>query len=261
MTTRAAAVAGAFYPADASALQQAVSHYLDQVSQSESSSKAIIAPHAGYVYSAPVAAHAYQRIPRTRVTRVVLLGPAHYVFLRGMALPSVANFATPLGQIPIDREAVAAVEHLPQVVIMDEAHAEEHCLEVHLPFLQQILGSFELVPFVVGETTPEEVCEVLDTLWGGDETLILVSSDLSHYHDYQTARRIDAQTTSAIERFEIANIGPEDACGCRAVNGLLRIAQQRGMHIETLEVANSGDTAGPRDAVVGYGAYAVNLPE
>ena len=258
MTTRPAAVAGTFYPADTTDLQHAVSTYMNEVPTAAPVSKAIIAPHAGYVYSAPVAAHAYRRIPREQVNRVVIMGPAHYVWLRGMALPSVASFATPLGEIPIDREAIEAVEQLPQVVIRDDAHTEEHCLEVHLPFLQHLLGDFKLIPFVVGETAPEEVGEVLETLWGGQETLILVSSDLSHYHDYQTARRIDGQTTSAIERFEIANIGPEQACGCNAVNGLLQLAERRGMQIETLAVANSGDTAGPRDAVVGYGAYGFN---
>lgn len=252
-----AAVAGFFYPADPVELEHTVSAYLDDAAPGVAPPKALIAPHAGYIYSGAIAATGYASLKPVRdsVSRVILLGPAHRVYFHGMALPAATAFATPLGRVDIDRTAVETISRLEQVVMMDQAHEEEHSLEVHLPFLQVCLAAFTLVPLVVGEATADQVAEVLELLWGGDETLIVISSDLSHYHDYATAKRIDAHTGAAIQRAEPEKIGPEQACGCRPLGGLLQIAKRRQMLINILDQRNSGDTAGGRDRVVGYGAY------
>ncbi len=255
---RPAAVAGMFYPGSRVRLAADVQHYLDEaVATRGVAPKAVIVPHAGYVYSAPVAAAAYARLAalRGRVRRVVLLGPAHRVFVRGLAVPSASAFATPLGDVAIDQAAVAAVSALPQVVTSDAAHAQEHALEVQLPFLQAVLGDFALVPFAVGDATAEEVAEVLDAVWGGPETLIVVSSDLSHYHAYASAARRDRATADAILALD-ASLDHEQACGATPINGLALVARHRGLVPALLDLRNSGDTAGDRDRVVGYASFA-----
>lgn len=254
---RKPAVSGMFYPDDANELHHLVSGFIDQANADDTVPKAIIAPHAGYIYSGPIAASAYARIIKARdtITRVILLGPAHRVGFYGLAMSQADSFLTPLGEVTIDKQAQSRIADLPQVKFMDEAHAMEHSLEVQLPFLQEILGEFTLVPLVVGDSNPEQVAEVLDSLWGGDETLIVISSDLSHYHDYQTAQRMDRATSDAIEHLSPEKIGFDDACGRNPVNGLLTVAKRRGLHATTIDLRNSGDTAGPRDQVVGYGAY------
>ncbi len=256
--TRPPAVAGMFYPADKHQLQSMIQSYLDHTTPVGGLPKAIIAPHAGYVYSGPIAASAYARLQqgRGRINRVVLLGPAHRVGFRGCALSKALWFATPLGDIPVDREACAKLKALPFVQELDQAHAEEHSLEVHLPFLQEVLGAFSLVPVVVGDASPDDVARLLDSLWGGDETLIVISSDLSHYHDYATAKRMDQTTSEAIVDLRPEALNFESACGRLPVSGLLLVAKQRGMTVEALDVRNSGDTAGSKDRVVGYGSYA-----
>jgi AmmeMemoRadiSam system protein B len=256
-SVRNPAVAGLFYPADPRELQAMVAEYLGAVHAAGSVPKAIIAPHAGYIYSGPIAASAYARLrpAHGRITRVVLLGPAHRVGFHGLALSSAECFQTPLGRITVDQEAVKKISSLPQVQVMDVAHRQEHSLEVHLPFLQEVLGEFSLVPLVVGDAGPGEVAEVLEVLWGGPETLIVISSDLSHYHDYKTAQRLDQATSRAIERLQPENIGYDDACGRNPVNGLLQVARSRGLKVRTVDLRNSGDTAGTPDRVVGYGAY------
>lgn len=251
------AVAGMFYPADARSLRTEVDAYLAAAPEPEGPPpKALIAPHAGYVYSGPVAAHAYRclRPAADRITRVVALAPAHCLPFYGLAIPAADEFLTPLGGIPVDRVALRSVADLPQVQQLDAAFDGEHALEVHLPFLQEVLTRFSLVPFIVGEATAEQVAEVLERLWGGDETLIVVSSDLSHYLDYPTARARDARTTRLIEALE-PSVGDHDACGRNPVNGLLLAARRHGLAARTVDLRNSGDTAGPRDRVVGYGAY------
>lgn len=258
---RQPAVAGQFYPADPVELRRTVQAFIDGAvgpsSNQKTPPKAIIAPHAGYIYSGPVAASAYKGLEgvRDRVTRVVLLGPSHRVGFRGLALSSATHYATPLGNIPLDTAAAERLADLPQIGILDAAHQQEHSLEVQLPFLQALLGSFTLLPIVVGEAATEEVEQVLDRLWGGDETLIVVSSDLSHYHPYAAARRMDAATSAAIEQQRPEAIGRDDACGRYPVRGLLAAARRRGLQATTVDLRNSGDTAGPRDQVVGYGAY------
>jgi MEMO1 family protein len=259
---RTSAVAGSFYPATASELRTAIAAYLQEIHAPGPAPKAIIAPHAGYIYSGPIAASAYAHLTQARssVRRVALLGPAHQLALRGLAASSAEAFTSPLGTVPVDRQALARVLTLPQVQILDEAHAREHSLEVHLPFLQEVLGPFTLIPLVVGKAAPEDVSEVLDVLWGGPETLIVISSDLSHYYDYNTAQRLDQGTSRAIEALRPQDIRPEHACGCHPINGLLYAARRHGLRARTVDLRNSGDTAGPRDEVVGYGAY-VFLPE
>jgi AmmeMemoRadiSam system protein B len=256
---RRPAVAGMFYPGGAAALRAMVDEFMTEAAMATGAApKAVIAPHAGLVYSGPIAANAYAQLApaRDEIQRIVLLGPSHRVPFRGLALSSAERFSTPLGEIPLDREAMALLEDLPQVQVLDRAHAQEHSLEVQLPFLQRVLGEFRLVPLVVGEASADEVAEVIERLWGGPETRFVISSDLSHYHDYATARRMDQATSEAIETLRPEAIGYEDACGRIPVSGLLRAAQHHGLHGRVLDLRNSGDTAGPRDQVVGYGAYA-----
>jgi len=254
---RPAAVAGMFYPADKDQLSQDIETYLGAAKSTVSPPKAIIAPHAGYVYSGPIAASAYAcLIPvKDKIKKVILLGPAHRVPFTGLAAPSSDGFATPLGVVPVDQQSIKQIIQLPQVKLIDDAHEQEHSLEVHIPFLQVILDDFKLIPLVVGDASPTDVAEVLQQLWGGDETLIVISSDLSHYNDYATAQQMDRSTSVAIEHLQPEHIHYDMACGRNPVNGLLELAKQKGLKGQTLDLRNSGDTAGPKDRVVGYGAY------
>ena len=259
-SVRAPAVAGMFYPGDQRELAQALAQMLGAAASEapeRAVPKAIIAPHAGYIYSGPIAASVYALLApaRGRITRVVLLGPTHRVAVRGLALPGVSAFATPLGMVEIDREAVEALRSLPQVVVSAQAHALEHSLEVHVPFLQAVLGQFTLVPLAVGHAEATEVAEVLDALWGGPETLIVVSSDLSHYLSYGDAQAVDRATAKAILDLS-SDISHEQACGATPVTGLTFTARRRGLRPELLDLRNSGDTAGDKNRVVGYGAFA-----
>ena len=255
---RQPAVAGFFYPADPRELGSVVDGLIDCGEPSVSHPKALIAPHAGYIYSGPTAGIAMATLveDRDHIERVVLLGPSHFVAFAGLAASRAEVFRTPLGPVPVDVELRDRLLELPHVLIDDRAHAREHSLEVLLPFLQRALRHFEVVPLAVGDASPEEVGAVLERAWGDGATRIVVSSDLSHYQDYRTAQRRDRTTCEAIERLDAAALGPTDACGCRAVAGLLEIARRRGLSARTLDLRNSGDTAGPRDSVVGYGAWA-----
>lgn len=254
-------VAGMFYPADPEQLYTEVNELLQAASASqESAPKALIAPHAGYIYSGPVAASAYTSlIPQAEsISRVLLLAPSHRMPFHGLATSSADIFNTPLGDVAVDREAVEQALTLPQVQTYDQAFSGEHALEVHLPFLQMVLEDFSLVPFIVGDTDAEEVAQVLDLLWGGAETLIVVSSDLSHFLDYASARQKDQATTLAIEMLAPEQIGYHDACGRNPLNGLLVAARKHGLQPHTVDLRNSGDTAGDKSRVVGYGAYVFN---
>lgn len=261
LTIRPAAVAGMFYPASASELTREVDDMLAHSASTAPTArfpKVLIVPHAGYIYSGPVAAEAYAKLRAARgtVRRVVLLGPCHRVPVRGLALPEATVFATPLGEIAIDEAAVKALADLPQVVKSSAVHAEEHSLEVQLPFLQRVLGEFTLVPLAVGDATPAEVAEVIETLWGGPETLIVISSDLSHYHAYERARALDRATAQAILDYS-TDIGHEQACGATPIAGVLLAAKRRGLKVELLDLRNSGDTAGGKRQVVGYASFAL----
>lgn len=256
---RPAAVAGTFYPGNSDTLAHDVLQMLSAAKHPAlpSAPKAVIVPHAGYIYSGPIAASAYAALAPLRgvVNRVVLLGPVHRVAVRGLALPGSAAFDTPLGTLSIDQEAVRAIADLAQVVESAPVHAWEHSLEVQLPFLQTVLGEFKLLPLAVGDASAEEVAEVLDLLWGGPETLIVVSSDLSHYLPYDTAKHIDSSTAQTVLDLHVLP-SHEQACGATPVNGLIVAAKRHGLTPHLLDLRNSGDTAGDRDHVVGYAAFA-----
>ena len=241
---RAPVVAGSFYPREPVQLRTTVARLFAEAREGPRP-KALIAPHAGYIYSGPVAASAFRRVVEAPIFRVVLLGPSHFAVLHGVALPAAEAMRTPLGDVP--------VEDLP-IARNPRAHVEEHSLEVELPFLQVALRSFTLVPLAVGDAPPEDVAAVLEQLWGGEETLIVISSDLSHYLPYADAQRMDAATAKEI--LALGRLLPDDACGAAPVNGLLLAAKHRGLRPELIELRNSGDTSGDKDRVVGYGAFA-----
>jgi AmmeMemoRadiSam system protein B/AmmeMemoRadiSam system protein A len=260
---RPAAVAGSFYPADPAALGASINGMLATVPERGTlAPKALILPHAGYVYSGPIAASGYARLAqaRDRIRQVVLIGPAHRVAFQGISVSSATAFQTPLGAVRLDSPGRDRLLALPGVICLDQAHAEEHSLEVHLPFLQSLLTDFTLLPLVAGDAPDALVAEILAAVWGGPETLVLVSSDLSHYQDYDSARRSDRVTHDAIMRLDANAFDHHGACGRTPLGGLLLLAKQRGMRIESLDLRNSGDTAGPRDRVVGYGAWALYEP-
>ena len=258
INVRPAAVAGMFYPDSAAALSDELARLFSTVApQAARRPKAIIAPHAGYIYSGTTAAHVYAPIAALRGTirRIVLLGPTHRVAVDGLALPTSTAFATPLGVVPLDLPAMEVIRDMPQIVVSQTAHAQEHALEVQIPFLQYTLGDFSLLPLAVGRASPEQVSAVIERLWGGDETLIVVSSDLSHYLPYEQARQLDAQTAHTILALDPA-VDHRQACGATAINGLLLAARQHGLRAVLITQCNSGDTAGDRSRVVGYGAFA-----
>ena len=260
-TVRPAAVAGMFYPGEARALAAEVDDLLGGVGEAAPQlgfPKALIVPHAGYIYSGPVAAHAYAAVAPARgvVKRVVLLGPTHRVAVRGLALPGAQFFDTPLGRIPVDQELAQCLKDLPQVTTSAPAHAMEHSLEVQLPFLQRTLGEFGLLPLAVGMASVQEVAEVLERLWGGPETLVVISTDLSHYHRYDEARAIDGATLERIARFA-TDIHHEEACGATPLNGFLSVSKRKNLQIRLLAACNSGDTAGGKGQVVGYSSFGV----
>jgi hypothetical protein len=257
---RPAAVAGMFYPGEGATLRSMLEQMLARAKTAEAAPKALIVPHAGYIYSGQAAADVYARLQNRQqpITKVVLLGPAHRVGFEGIAGSTADYFDTPLGRILLDRELLERAFQLEGVVPFDRAHAEEHSLEVQLPFLQTVLGDFTLAPFVVGDAPEDLTASLLEALWGGDETLIVISSDLSHYLDYASAQQRDSHTAHNIETFHGERIGPHDACGYGGIRGLLRVAQHKGMAVERVTLCNSGDTAGDKRRVVGYASYALH---
>ena len=262
---REAILAGTWYPADPAVLARDVDGYIAGAERSAGNPrlKAIIAPHAGYRFSGPVAGSAYAEVAAiaARITRVVLVGPSHRHAFEGIAVPTADAFVSPLGAVPLDAPGIRDVLRLPQVAALDEAHAREHSLEIHLPFLQRALGDFSLVPLVVGRVQPGAVAEVLANLWGGPETLIVISTDLSHYLDYESCRRLDARTSQAIVSGNVEAIGDDQACGRGGIKGLLTLLAGSGARIDLLDLRNSGDTQGARDRVVGYGSWTVSEPD
>ncbi|MBI4705903.1 MAG: AmmeMemoRadiSam system protein B [Deltaproteobacteria bacterium] len=257
MKRREPAVAGTFYPGSPERLREQVEGFLADVPATGPAPKAIIGPHAGTVYSGPIAASAYGRLreARARIGRVVLLGPSHRVPLRGLGVCGAELYATPLGDIALDREGTEKLLALPQVRLADHAHAREHSLELHLPFLQVVLPRFTLLPLVVGDAAPAEIAAALALVWGGAETLVVVSTDLCHYLDYETACRLDRETAGFIEQLEWERIEDQRACGHFPLCGLLAHARALGLRVETVDLRNSGDTAGDKGQVVGYGAF------
>ena len=260
---RPPAVAGMFYPGNPAELMATVDALLAMAKPiNESAPKVLIVPHAGYIYSGSTAAMAYASLAplRQQIKRVILLGPTHRVAVNGIAVPEASAFATPLGNIPLDIDTIAQLRDLPQIVFSDRVHAQEHSLEVHLPFLQRVLGDFKLVPLAVGEVSPQAVAEVLNRLWGGPETLIVISSDLSHFLNYSAAQQVDRNTCQHILQLD-AHIQPQQACGAFPLNGLLLAAQQRGLTPQLIHLCNSGDTAGDKNRVVGYASFAFYEPD
>lgn len=260
MKIRDAAVAGLFYESDGDRLQQHIGELLREAKQPAlSAPQALIVPHAGYIYSGQTAASAYRQLEplKERIKRVVLFGPAHRVYLEGMAVPSVDAFATPLGQVALDKQSLELARTLPDVCVSDEAHLAEHSLEVQLPFLQNILQDFSLVPIVVGRCEADKVATVMDALWGGPETLVVVSTDLSHFHAYEEALQLDGLTCDRLLAKETSLVGTQ-ACGAYALNGLMNSCHVKDLQVELLEYCNSGDTAGDRKRVVGYGAFVLH---
>ena len=266
LNVRAAAVAGLFYPDDRDELRALVEGLLAAARAKLDGTplvpRAIIAPHAGYIYSGPIAASAYACLPAVRdwVQRVVIVGPAHRVHLHGLSVSSAQAFATPLGRVPVDRAAVESLLELPFVHLHDDAHAAEHSIEVQLPFLQVALSQFAIVPLAMGDVSAQQVQQVLDALWDWPGTLIVVSSDLSHYHEYGTALALDSATSRAIEALCPQDIQRDQACARPAVQALLALARQRHLRAHTVDQRSSGDTAGSPQRVVGYGAYVFTSP-
>ena len=261
---RQPAVAGMFYPADKQSLKDEVHQYLKQAHPAPTGQKmipkGIIVPHAGYIYSGPIAASAYKKIIpfKDTINRVVLLGPSHRVAFSGLAIPESDVFNTPLGNIPIDQEGIQLLSGLSQVITSDRAHQDEHSLEVQLPFLQEILGEFSLIPLVVGEAERHEVAEVINRLWGDEHTLIVISTDLSHFHEYNEAKQLDRATSDAIVNLKPDLIGYDDACGRNGLKGMLTVAEEKNLSVDILDLRNSGDTAGDKSRVAGYGAYVIH---
>lgn len=255
MNIRPAAVAGLFYPAHAHELTAMLAGWLDAMAVSEPCPKALIVPHAGYIYSGPTAAHGFACLRERGIEHVVLFGPAHRVTFTGMAVPACDTFATPLGTVPLNHHGIAAALSHTAVCRMDAAHAMEHSLEVQLPFLQYILHDFSLTPIVVGHADVADVTDIMELLWSDEQTLILISSDLSHYHPYDEARMLDRQTITRILSLD-APIDHEHACGATGINGLLQLAERHKLQPRLLDYRNSGDTAGDRHQVVGYTSIA-----
>lgn len=259
INTRTPAVAGSFYPGSAMELENSIQTYLQQAQPPSEPVQpiAMIVPHAGYMYSGPVAASGYaQLIPYAdTISTVVLLGPSHRVPLLGIASSSQDAFATPLGNIPLDRTIIEKLNHLPFVQEYDEAHRQEHSLEVQLPFLQEVLKDFSLVPLVIGQVEDQEVSDLIEQLWLEPGMLVLISSDLSHYLDYHKAQQCDQATCQAIEALQPQKIHYEQACGRSGIAGLLLSAKKHHLQVKTLDLRNSGDTAGSKDRVVGYGCW------
>jgi hypothetical protein len=258
LRVRPPVAAGLFYPADPVELRKQIAHFLDEASGTGPVPKALISPHAGYPYSGTVAASGYALLKpaRHRIKRVVLMGPSHRVPLHGLATSRAEAFATPLGTIPVDPVSMETLLSWPQVQVLDEAHRQEHSLEVQLPMLQMSLDQFSLVPIVIGLASAREVAEVIGALWDR-ESLLVISSDLSHYHEWQTARAIDSETSRLIECCQWQQLDGERACGYGGIRGLLRFAEEHNLQVKTIDLRNSGDTQGGKDRVVGYGCYVV----
>jgi AmmeMemoRadiSam system protein B/AmmeMemoRadiSam system protein A len=258
---RPPAIAGTFYPNNPVELEATIKYFLNEAVRNFGPAvnvpKAIIVPHAGYIYSGLTAAAVYNRLQPARevIKRVVILGPCHCVAINGIALPSTEIFQTPLGNILLDKDSITSILNLDSVEVFNETHVNDHSIEIHLPFLQKILADFKLVPLIVGDSNPEKIAEVLDVLWGGPETLILISSDLSHYLRYDQAKMADSQTRIAIEQMDLNALGKDQACGFHSVKGLLMLAKAKGLSVTTADIRNSGDTAGTKDRVVGYGSW------
>lgn len=257
MTVREPAVAGIFYPGERFVLQKTVQELLDQAPQFRPTPKAIVVPHAGFIYSGSIAASAYASLinEKDSIKKIVILGPAHTLFFKGIAYDSAEQFASPLGTIDQDQELLAKITDLPFVYRLPEAHKKEHSLEVQFPFCQVLFSKFTVLPLIVGETHPEQVAQLIERIWGNDDTLLIISSDLSHYLPYEIAQRLDHKTCFAIDTLNEESLAHEGACGYYPLRGFLHFARQKQLLGRLLDLRNSGDTAGEKDKVVGYASY------
>lgn len=250
------AVADMFYPADPERLHDWMQQHLVTSADPSHPPRMLIVPHAGYRFSGDIAAQGYQLLTKGIFKRVVVLSPAHRVFVQGIAVPTRWDAeATPLGNILLDKPAIESLLALPEVIAATEAHRQEHAIEVQLPFLQHQLGDFKLIPIVVGVSQPESVANALDLLVD-DETLVVVSTDLSHYLSQDIARQQDDDTIRQILQFH-ENLSGDQACGCYALNGALHWAHQQQLSIQLLAKCTSGDTCSDKSRVVGYAAFAL----
>lgn len=259
MNIRYPAVAGSFYDQSAQHLRSQLANWLKPQSALCHSIRALIVPHAGYLYSGETAARAYRHLKyqAEKIEKVILVGPSHRYYFQGCALPSAHYFATPLGKVAIDTQAIEKLEKIEDIEVSDQAHALEHCLEVQLPFLQTCLHQFTLLPLLTSNVSPATVANIIDDLWQPENTLLVVSSDLSHFHSYHEAQSIDKNTCSLIEHFE-PSLTPEQACGSTGINALLLVAKKRGYQLTRIDLKNSGDTAGDKEKVVGYVSYLIS---
>ena len=258
--TRLPAVAGVFYPANPEILRDTLASLMDAVQNTIKVPKAIIVPHAGYIYSGKIAASAYARLKAgaAHIRRVVIIAPSHHFYFEGLAVPHAHFFNTPLGDIPLDTVVIQNLLTLPFIVCSDEAHRLEHSVEVQLPFLQMVLKNFKLIPIVTGDASAEQAAQGLELFYEDTDTLIVISSDLSHYHNYKTAQQLDLETTKKIEQLKYEQLDYESACGQVAVSGLLALAKKKVCKVKNIDLRNSGDTAGDKQRVVGYGAYVID---
>ena len=253
---REAAVAGIFYPADVYQLKNDINGYLQHITDNNSGKpKILITPHAGYKYSAQVAASAFAKLRpfKDKIKKVFLLGPSHRVYVNGVALPKEKSFKTPLGIIKVDSDIVEQISKTKPFKFKSTAHKNEHSLEVSLPFLQVVLGNFEIIPMLYGEANPHEIAQTIQPYLERDDSILIVSADLSHYLDYSTAKKVDEQTANNIK--EGKTVDHHQSCGATAINTALIMAQNFGLVPQMLNMANSGDVIGDKDSVVGYGAW------
>ncbi|MDH5654459.1 MAG: AmmeMemoRadiSam system protein B [Spirochaetia bacterium] len=253
-TVRESAVAGSFYPDEKKHLADLVDSYLSGEDKKNPLPEAIIVPHAGYMYSGAVAGKGYTSIKQLDIKNILIIGPAHRVYVNGLAIPDCDAFVTPLGKISVNKELYPELVKLPFISINDEAHKDEHCIEVQLPFLQRLFTSFQIIPVLAGNADEEQIQTLFD-LTSGKIDLIIVSSDLSHYNSYETAKNLDRNAANSIEALDPFSLESEQACGSRPIKGLLLYAKRAGLKVKTLVLQNSGDVSGSRSSVVGYGSF------
>ena len=253
-------VAGMFYPGEEASLRQMVDGFIQKALSFDLRPRAIIAPHAGYIYSGSIAGTAYKTIAavRDQIENVIIMSPAHRFYLRGIALHMADAFATPLGNIPVNIGIVKKIKQFSSVQWEERSFIQEHGLETHLPFIQRAFKpGIKIVPMIVGECQESEVAEILESVWEDPRNFVIISSDLSHFHSYADAKKLDRNTVDLIQNLDSQSLDTEFACGHYPICGLLNLARNRKLKIKALDIRSSGDTAGSKESVVGYGSFAV----
>jgi len=257
LNLRIPAHAGQYYPADAGFLEKVVDEYLTDGGTVSEIPKAVIAPHAGFIHSGRIAGKAFAvwKAQEVRARRVVLIGPSHYYDFPGIALPDSTRFQTPLGEVQVDPAADDLKRKFRYVRVFEAAHYPEHALEVLLPFLQRAVPGAKIVPLITGRTEMSQVSAVIEEIWGGADTLLVISSDLSHNHPYEIAQKVDRQTARAIVEFDFSRLTADQACAYQAMRGFLKAAIRKEMRCSLLELRNSADASGDMSLVTGFGAF------